>query len=122
MRSSLHPELFAGVYLVAAKLATLCGLSLPSQAELLIAAPKVAQAVSAAMLDLYTWKLAGRVYGQASRTAFTTVSSRLFAAFPCLRSRHASISDIRICVTVACIVHMQSVAMVLLDSHAIQLR
>ncbi|KAF2117574.1 Alg9-like mannosyltransferase family-domain-containing protein [Lophiotrema nucula] len=74
LRSSLHPEVFAGVYFVAAKLATLCGLNLPSRAELFIAAPRVAQAISAALLDHYTWKLAGRVYGRGSRTAFTTLA------------------------------------------------
>lgn len=77
MRSSLHPGIFAGVYLVAAKVAHFCGLSLPAQAELLIAVPKVTQAVFAALLDLYTWKLAKKVYGGASHTAFTAVGSGL---------------------------------------------
>jgi phosphatidylinositol glycan class B len=73
LRSSLHPELFAGVYLVAASLARFAGWALPSQAELLVAAPKVTQAVFAALLDCYTWKLAERVYGRESRTAFAAV-------------------------------------------------
>lgn len=73
MRSSLHPKLFAAVYRVAAHLADTCDLSLPVKAELLLATPKVAQAVSAALLDCYTWKLAEKVYGRGSRTALTTV-------------------------------------------------
>ncbi|KAF2266627.1 hypothetical protein CC78DRAFT_513262 [Lojkania enalia] len=74
LRSSLHPALFAGVYQAAAKLATICGLTLTSQAELLVAAPKVIQAVSAALLDWYSFKLAEKVYGHGSGTAWTTLA------------------------------------------------
>lgn len=73
MRSSLHPELFAAAYRVAAYLADLCGLSLPVKAELLLSTPKVTQAVSAALLDCYTWKLVEKVYGGNSRTALIAV-------------------------------------------------
>lgn len=89
MRSSLHPELFAAAYRVAALLADLCGLSLPVKAELLLSTPKVVQAVSAALLDCYTWKLAEKVYGRGgrgSRTALTTVRHR--PAIPCLSLAH----------------------------------
>lgn len=44
-----------------------------TRAELLIAAPKTAQAVVAAIGDFYTWKLAVRVYGKDSRGSWTTV-------------------------------------------------
>ncbi|KAI4685162.1 hypothetical protein J4E81_008975 [Alternaria sp. BMP 2799] len=74
LRSSLHPALFAAVYRVAAHVADFCGLTLPAKAELLLAAPKVTQAVSAALLDCYTWKLAEKVYGRGSRTALTTLA------------------------------------------------
>ncbi|KAF2279667.1 uncharacterized protein EI97DRAFT_430697 [Westerdykella ornata] len=74
LRSSLHPTLFALVYLLAAKLSSFCGLSLPSQAQVLIAAPKVTQAVFAALLDLYTFKLAEKVHGRGSRTALTALA------------------------------------------------
>jgi hypothetical protein len=73
LRSSLHPALFAAVYRVAADLADVCGLSWHARAELLLAAPKVTQALFAALIDCYTWKLAGKVYGRGSRTARTTV-------------------------------------------------
>ncbi len=73
LRSSLHPALFAAVYRVVAHLAGICGLSLPAKAELFLAAPKVTQAVFAALLDCYTWKLAEKVYGRGSRTALATV-------------------------------------------------
>ncbi|KAF2441939.1 glycosyltransferase family 22 protein [Karstenula rhodostoma CBS 690.94] len=74
LRSSLHPELFAVVYKLAAELAAFCGLSPPAKAELLLAAPKLAQAVFAALLDCYTWKLAEKAYGRGSRTAYTTLA------------------------------------------------
>lgn len=73
LRSSLHPELFALVYRVASTLADTCGLGPSSKAELLLAAPKLTQALFAALLDCYTWKLAEKAYGRGSRTAYTTV-------------------------------------------------
>jgi hypothetical protein len=73
LRSSLHPRLFAVVYRVAAALADLCGLNLPARAELLLAAPKVAQSIFAALLDCYTWKLAEKAYGRQSRAALAAV-------------------------------------------------
>jgi phosphatidylinositol glycan class B len=73
LRSSLHPGLFAVAYRVAAQLADLCGWSLPAKAELLLSTPKIVQAVFAALLDCYTWKLAEKVYGRGSRTAIIAV-------------------------------------------------
>ena len=77
LRSSLHPVLFAAVYRVAARVALVCGLTWPAKAELLLAAPKAAQAVLAALLDCYTWRLAQKVHGRDSRTALTAVRRRL---------------------------------------------
>ncbi|KAI8934442.1 hypothetical protein NX059_009174 [Plenodomus lindquistii] len=74
LRSSLHPALFAAVYRIAAHLADRCGLPLPAKAQVLLAAPKVTQAVFAALLDYYTWKLAEKVYGRDSRTALATLA------------------------------------------------
>ncbi|KAH5143242.1 mannosyltransferase [Parastagonospora nodorum] len=74
LRSSLHPGLFAVVYRIAAKLADICGLTLPAKAELLLVTPKVTQAVFAAVLDCYTWKLAEKAYGRGSRTAMVTLA------------------------------------------------
>ncbi|KAL6707916.1 glycosylphosphatidylinositol anchor biosynthesis [Coniothyrium glycines] len=74
LRSSLHPALFAAVYRLAGAVATLCGLSVPAKAELLVAAPKVTQAVFAALLDCYTWKLAEKVFGRRSRTALAALA------------------------------------------------
>lgn len=73
MRSSLHPALFAAVYRAAARAAGLAGLTLPAKAKLLLAAPKLAQAFLAALLDAYTAKLAEKVYGPCTRPALATV-------------------------------------------------
>jgi hypothetical protein len=113
LRSSLHPELFAAAYRVAALLADFCGLSLPFKAELLLSTPKVVQAVSAALLDCYTWKLAEKVYGRGSRTALTTVCHR--PAITCLSLGYL------ICDTLAFNIGMQPVAVVLFNTDAVQL-
>lgn len=114
MRSSLHPALFAAVYRIAADLPLLGGLTLPAKAELLLAAPKVTQAVFATFLDCYTWKLAEKVYGCGSRTALTTVCRRPAISPPhLLIFGSASFS--------ASLVSLQPVAVVLLNSHPVQL-
>jgi phosphatidylinositol glycan class B len=81
LRSSLHPGLFAVVYRIAANLADLCRLTLPLRTELLLATPKVTQAVFAALIDYYTWKLAEKAYGRGSRTALATVGRRPAISF-----------------------------------------
>lgn len=73
MRSSLHPVLFAAVYRAAARAADLAGLTLPAKANLLLVAPKLIQACLAALLDVYTVKLAEKAYGPSTRTVFATV-------------------------------------------------
>ncbi|KGO49588.1 GPI mannosyltransferase [Penicillium expansum] len=73
LRSSLHPFLFAALYKAADFLAFTFRVSPAVRAELLIAAPKTAQAVVAAIGDFYTWKLAVRVYGDDSRGSWTTL-------------------------------------------------
>ncbi|CAG7922728.1 unnamed protein product [Penicillium olsonii] len=75
LRSSLHPLLFAALYKLAHYLAIILRVSPATRAELLIAAPKTAQAVIAAIGDFYTWKLAVRVYGNDSRGAWATLAA-----------------------------------------------
>lgn len=41
---------------------------------LLMASPKIAQALSAALCDYYSWMLAGRVYGNNRPRAWAAVS------------------------------------------------
>ncbi|CAG8204943.1 unnamed protein product [Penicillium nalgiovense] len=73
LRSSLHPLFFAALYKFTDFLASALSVSPATRAELLIAAPKTAQAVVAAIGDFYTWKLAVRVYGDDSRGSWTTL-------------------------------------------------
>ncbi|OJJ71112.1 hypothetical protein ASPBRDRAFT_196641 [Aspergillus brasiliensis CBS 101740] len=74
LRSSLHPLFFTAVYATTDLLARLLHLSSAWQAECLVAAPKLAQAVIAAVGDLYTWRLACRVYDSMSHEAWAALA------------------------------------------------
>ncbi|KAL1852206.1 glycosylphosphatidylinositol anchor biosynthesis [Paecilomyces lecythidis] len=70
LRSSIHPVFFAAVYYIADSLSWCLRFSPLTRAEVLVAAPKITQAIIAALGDYYTWKLSGRVYGQGSNEAW----------------------------------------------------
>ncbi|KAL8644190.1 MAG: hypothetical protein Q9210_007378, partial [Variospora velana] len=57
LRSAIHPTLFAAVYWLCVGFCKLYQLSPMAHGELLLAAPKVTQAIIAALGDYYTWKL-----------------------------------------------------------------
>lgn len=69
----MHPLLFATVYSIADLAARALRLSPAFRADLLIVAPKSAQAILSAIGDLYTWKLARYVYGRRSHEAWAAV-------------------------------------------------
>lgn len=73
LRSAIHPVIFAAVYRFTTGLAWVLRLSPTYRADLLIAAPKVVQAVFAAVGDYYTWKLGERIYGTGSNEAWAAV-------------------------------------------------
>ncbi|KAL9628780.1 MAG: hypothetical protein Q9204_005669, partial [Flavoplaca sp. TL-2023a] len=73
LRSAIHPTLFAGVYWISAELSKLLQLTPHNHAELLLAAPKVTQAVIAALADYYTWRLGKRMYGRGSNEAWAAL-------------------------------------------------
>ncbi|KAF4989595.1 hypothetical protein FDECE_14669 [Fusarium decemcellulare] len=78
LRTSLHPALFAGVYIVADLLASRV---LPGgilRAAILVAAPRALQAVVAALGDWYTWQLAVSIYGPNSNVSFFALFLQLF--------------------------------------------
>ncbi|KAL8695894.1 MAG: hypothetical protein Q9201_007914 [Fulgogasparrea decipioides] len=79
LRSAIHPAIFASVYRLSAQLSNLLQLTPNYHAELLLAAPRITQAVIAALGDHYTWKLGERIYGRGSNEAwaalFLTVTS-----------------------------------------------
>lgn len=64
------------MYKIADIISTLEGVSRVGRAEDLIIAPKIAQAVFAAGMDYYTWKLGQKIYGQGSSAAVATVSTQ----------------------------------------------
>ncbi|KAK2794137.1 glycosylphosphatidylinositol anchor biosynthesis [Onygenales sp. PD_12] len=70
LRSSIHPYIFAAVYYVSNLMSEYLSLSPLSRADLLVAAPKLTQALFAAIGDYYTWKLARKVYGNRSNEAW----------------------------------------------------
>ncbi|KAL8371465.1 hypothetical protein RB595_001318 [Gaeumannomyces hyphopodioides] len=69
LRSSLHPLLFAGLYLGLDSLMQLLQLPVNIRANVLVAAPTALQAVFAALGDFYTWKLAYNVHGRSRPVA-----------------------------------------------------
>ncbi|PHH53498.1 GPI mannosyltransferase 3 [Ceratocystis fimbriata CBS 114723] len=71
LRSSLHPTLFASVYRLVDFLFVLFPLSVDLRLKALLYAPKLLQALFAAMGDFYTWKLACRVYGRSNASQAT---------------------------------------------------
>ncbi len=75
LRSSIHPAIFAGVYWLSSSLSSASNLSPDSHAELMIAVPKMVQAVFAALGDYYTWRLGQKIYGRESKEAWAAVCS-----------------------------------------------
>lgn len=74
LRTSLHPALFAGFYLIADFISSHI---LPIgilRAAILVAAPKALQAVIAGLGDWYTWQLAVSIYGANCNVSFFAVS------------------------------------------------
>jgi phosphatidylinositol glycan class B len=70
----VHPWGFAVVYRIADAFAMVRGMGRVERAEVLVLAPKVAQAFCAALGDFYTWKLGRRIYGAGSKGAMAAVS------------------------------------------------
>ncbi|KAL8687173.1 MAG: hypothetical protein Q9218_006584, partial [Villophora microphyllina] len=81
LRSAIHPTIFAGVYRLSAELSKLMRLTPVYRTDLLLAAPKVTQAVIAALGDYYTWKLGERVYGRGCNEAWVALSLTVTSAW-----------------------------------------
>ncbi|KAH8781377.1 Alg9-like mannosyltransferase family-domain-containing protein [Diaporthe sp. PMI_573] len=73
LRSSLHPALFALAYAAADKVMSVLPCLPAFKASVLVVLPKLVQACLAVLADLYTWKLAEKVYGQGSRSAWSAL-------------------------------------------------
>lgn len=54
-------------------MSTLEGATRAARAEDMLIAPKIVQAIFAALLDFYTWKLSQKIYGVGSAASMATV-------------------------------------------------
>ncbi|KAF3937601.1 hypothetical protein ABW19_dt0202430 [Dactylella cylindrospora] len=63
LRSVLYPKIFQGVYILVDAVSEALRLSPATQAELLVVAPKIVGAITAAIGDLYTGLLAQKIWG-----------------------------------------------------------
>ncbi|KAF4595657.1 GPI mannosyltransferase 3 [Ophiocordyceps camponoti-floridani] len=79
LRSSLHPALFALAYLVAETLSSWLPISLTSRTAIIMAAPKLLQAIFAALGDWYTWQLAVTIYGRESTASLSVLLLQIFS-------------------------------------------
>ncbi|KAH6605113.1 gpi mannosyltransferase 3 [Trichoderma cornu-damae] len=77
LRSSLHPLLFSGAYMAADRLSAVFPPGNAIRSAIVIAAPRVLQAVVAALGDWYTWHLAANVYGSDSNVSFFALFMQL---------------------------------------------
>lgn len=75
LRSSLHPVLFAVAYSAVDTVTAVLPCSPALRASVLAVLPKLVQACFAVLGDFYTWRLAEKVYGQGSRSAWAAVRS-----------------------------------------------
>jgi phosphatidylinositol glycan class B len=64
LRASMHPLLFSVAYKIADVVCSALKLNARTRGEILVATPRLLQAVFAAITDLFTWRLAGKVYGR----------------------------------------------------------
>ncbi|KAH7143944.1 GPI mannosyltransferase 3 [Dactylonectria macrodidyma] len=78
LRSSLHPALFSGAYLLADFISSLLPTGNVLRASILVAAPRAVQAVIAALGDWFTWQLAVSIYGPNSNVSFFALFLTLF--------------------------------------------
>ncbi len=79
------------VYKITDAMSTLEGATRSARAYDLVIAPKIAHAVFAAMMDLFTWKLGQRVYGSGSSAALAAVSAYLMIKWTRLMSDFLSL-------------------------------
>jgi phosphatidylinositol glycan class B len=64
LRASMHPLLFSVAYKTAEIFCSALSLTPRTRGEVLVATPRLLQAAFAALTDLFTWRLAGKVYGR----------------------------------------------------------
>ncbi|KAH8909774.1 hypothetical protein BR93DRAFT_949985 [Coniochaeta sp. PMI_546] len=78
LRSSLHPALFGAAYNGSYKLMSLLHISPPIISSFLVVLPKIIQSVFAATSDFYTWRLAEKIFGANSNSAWAAFWVSIF--------------------------------------------
>ncbi|KAG8414986.1 glycosylphosphatidylinositol anchor biosynthesis [Metarhizium acridum] len=81
LRSSLHPAIFSGSYLVADGISKLIPAGNMLRSAIVVGSPKVLQAVVAGLGDWYTWQLAVNIFGPDSNASFFALFLQLFSAW-----------------------------------------
>ncbi|KAF2461607.1 Alg9-like mannosyltransferase family-domain-containing protein [Lineolata rhizophorae] len=99
LRSSIHPLLFSGVYCVADLIAKTVDVEPGLRADLLVAAPKILQAVIAALLDFATWRLSAKFFGLHSGAAWTTLALTLCSPWQWFCSTRTLSNCLETCLT-----------------------
>ncbi|RVD83495.1 uncharacterized protein DFL_007882 [Arthrobotrys flagrans] len=79
LRSVLYPRIFQGVYSLVDTISNALNLSPATTSELLVVAPKIVGAITAALGDVYTGLLARKIYGKEAGTYALLLS--LFSAW-----------------------------------------
>ncbi|KAL7788324.1 glycosyltransferase family 22 protein [Trichoderma ceciliae] len=77
LRSSLHPLLFSAAYMAADRLSAIFPPGNAFRSAIVIAAPRILQAIIAALGDWYTWHLAANVYGSDTNASFFALFMQL---------------------------------------------
>ncbi|KAF4551670.1 Alg9-like mannosyltransferase-like protein 1 [Elsinoe fawcettii] len=101
LRSSIHPYLFSYTFKVASWLSTAFALEARMHGELLLVAPKVLQAVLAALMDFYTWKLSTKYFGDADQIYFATLLASIFSPWQWFCSTRTLVNSLEGTVTAA---------------------
>ncbi|KID73211.1 GPI mannosyltransferase 3 [Metarhizium brunneum] len=81
LRSSLHPAIFSGGYLVADGISKLIPAGNMLRSAIVVGSPKVLQAMIASLGDWYTWQLAVNIFGPDSNASFFALFLQLFSAW-----------------------------------------
>ncbi|SMY29379.1 unnamed protein product [Zymoseptoria tritici ST99CH_1A5] len=98
LRTSVHPFLFAVVFKSTDLLCNLLGANVHWRANALLAAPKVLQAVFAAVLDYHTWRLADLLHGR--RTSYAALILTLISPWQWFCSTRTFSNSLEATVTV----------------------
>lgn len=70
LRSSIHPAIFSAAYIIADYGSKILPASTAIRASIIVGAPRVLQALVAALGDWYTWQLAVDIYPDSNVSSF----------------------------------------------------